>query len=131
MQQLPLNVVMNGLYRATQDAATMLNPPVDAKLILCFLRHRHPDSEVLINNPSLPPAQPNEALHLLRALLPLETVPRGRPGAHGPRVPGLRRRERVQGQGGAAEAPLGQPRDPGRCQAQANEEEVPQGTGNV
>ena len=69
MQKLPLDIVMNGLYRATTDAATKLNPPVDAKLILCFLRHRHPDSDVLRNTPSLPPAKADEALTVLQQVI--------------------------------------------------------------
>ena len=69
MQQLPLEVVINGLYRATQDAATLLTPPVDAKLIMCFVRHRHTESEVLKNTPSLPPAGPGEALKVLQRVI--------------------------------------------------------------
>ena len=69
MQQLPLEVVINGLYRATQDAATLLTPPVDAKLIMCFVRHRHTESEVLKNTPSLPPAEPGEALQVLQRVI--------------------------------------------------------------
>ena len=37
---LPLSVVINGLHRACVDAKTGLG--LDAALIMCFLRHRHP-----------------------------------------------------------------------------------------
>ena len=72
MQQLPLEVIMDGLYQACQDASdpTKLNPPVDAKLIMCFLRHRHPNSDVIKNTvPALPAAHPNEALDLLHEVI--------------------------------------------------------------
>ena len=69
MQQLPLDIVMNGLHRACQDAAKLLDPPVDAHLILCFLRHRHVHSEVLRTTPSLPQAEPNEALNVLKQVI--------------------------------------------------------------
>lgn len=69
IQQLPLDTVMNGLHRACQDASKLLDPPVDAHLIMCFLRHRHPQSDVLRRTPSLPPAEPNEALTVLKQVI--------------------------------------------------------------
>lgn len=69
MQQLPLEVVMNGLYRATIDAGTQLDAPVHAKLIMCFWRHRHADSDVLRNTPSLPPAAANEAWTIMQQVI--------------------------------------------------------------
>jgi adenosine deaminase len=69
MNNLSLDVVMNGLYTATKDAATLLDPPVDAQLIMCFVRHRHPESEVLKNTPALPKAQPNEAYNVLKQVI--------------------------------------------------------------
>ena len=40
---LPLSVVINGLHRACVDAKTGLG--LDAALIMCFLRHRHPGQD--------------------------------------------------------------------------------------
>ena len=63
-QRLPLATVVNGLHRACVDARTRLAPPVDAALILCFLRHRHPGCAW-----ARPPAPAGEAMALLEAAL--------------------------------------------------------------
>jgi len=60
---LPIEIVINGLYRACRDGTT-LNPPVDAHLIMCFLRHRHPGCAW-----AKPPAAEDEALKLLRQVI--------------------------------------------------------------
>ena len=63
-QQLPLATVVNGLHRACADAATKLDPPVDAALIMCFLRHRHPGCAW-----ASPPAPAGEAMGVLERAL--------------------------------------------------------------
>eukprot|EP00192_Tetraselmis_astigmatica_P011524 CAMPEP_0117680384 /NCGR_PEP_ID=MMETSP0804-20121206/18323_1 /TAXON_ID=1074897 /ORGANISM="Tetraselmis astigmatica, Strain CCMP880" /LENGTH=374 /DNA_ID=CAMNT_0005489877 /DNA_START=119 /DNA_END=1244 /DNA_ORIENTATION=+ len=61
---LPLETVINGLYRACKAAKTQLSPPVDAHLIMCFLRHRHPGCSL-----AQPPAMAGEALQVLEDAL--------------------------------------------------------------
>lgn len=60
---ISIETVVNGLHRACQ-AGKSLDPPVDAHLILCFLRHRHPGCAW-----ASPPATKNEALDLLQTLI--------------------------------------------------------------
>ena len=55
---LPLSVVINGLHRACVDAKTGLG--LDAALIMCFLRHRHPGCTW-----ASPPAPAEEPLSVL------------------------------------------------------------------
>ena len=72
IQQLDMDIVFDGLHRACLDAATpgkLPAGPVSAKLILCFLRHRHERSAILASSPQLPPARPDEARALLQEVL--------------------------------------------------------------
>lgn len=60
---ISIETIVNGLYRACQDGNT-LDPPVDADLIMCFLRHRHPGCAW-----ASPPAKESEALDLLQQVI--------------------------------------------------------------
>lgn len=62
--QLPLGTVINGLSRAAEDAAKKLSPPMNVRLIMCFLRHRHPGCSWCS-----PPAKEGEAMSLLEQAL--------------------------------------------------------------
>mmetsp|Transcript_10498 Transcript_10498/g.11984 ORF Transcript_10498/g.11984 Transcript_10498/m.11984 type:complete len:401 (+) Transcript_10498:238-1440(+) len=61
--QLDISVVINGLSRACEAARELL-PPVEAKLIMCFLRHRHTGCAW-----ATPPAEGNEALKVMEEVI--------------------------------------------------------------